>query len=162
MIDCIPHLSAASFFGSLTCQPPLPDVSPQQIPSLGRGLPQLLADRPPQLKFTGRLPLGGHCGAAGLIIFPLKAAPDGSAHYGILRCVKAHAETACARAAAIVATPTPGKKHQQQLPGAASPSCTSGGGRGAPTAGMWSHSGEPSLSDPTFPPQSSAGPRCRD
>lgn len=101
MIRCIPHLSAASFFGSLTCQPSLPDVPPQQIPSFGRGLPQLLADRAPQLKLAGRLPLGGHCGAAGLIFTGM----------GVLRCVKAHAgrqagrDGARARAAAIVVTP---------------------------------------------------------
>lgn len=49
--------------GSLTCQPPLPDIPPQQIPSLGRGVPQLLADRPPQLQLGGAS-LARHCGVA--------------------------------------------------------------------------------------------------
>lgn len=67
-IKCIKTSFTSIAFGSLTCQPSLPDIPPQQIPSLGRGVPQLLADRPPQLKL-GRPSLGSHCGAAGHI-FP--------------------------------------------------------------------------------------------
>jgi len=55
-------------FGCLTCQPPLPDIPPQQIPGFGRRVPQLLADRPPQLQL-GRPSLACHFGAAGRI-FP--------------------------------------------------------------------------------------------
>jgi len=47
----------------LTCQPPLPDVPPQQVPGSGRGVPQLLADRAPQPEVGGLGALrGAHCG----------------------------------------------------------------------------------------------------
>lgn len=59
--------SFLSGFGSLTCQPSLPDIPPQQIPSLGRGVPQLLADGPSQLQL-GRPSRACHCGSAGDII----------------------------------------------------------------------------------------------
>nr|XP_060490213.1 collagen alpha-3(IX) chain-like [Panthera onca] len=42
-----------------TCQPSLPDVLPQQIPGSGRGVPQLLADGPPELRWEG-FPFAGH------------------------------------------------------------------------------------------------------
>lgn len=42
-----------------TCQPSFPDVFPQQIPGSGRGVPQLLADGPPELRLE-RFPRAGH------------------------------------------------------------------------------------------------------
>lgn len=37
----------------LTCKPPLPDVPPEQVPGFGGGVPQLLAQRPPELRLGG-------------------------------------------------------------------------------------------------------------
>lgn len=43
----------------LTCKPPLPDIPPQQVPSFGGRVPQLLTQRPPELRFD-RAALAAH------------------------------------------------------------------------------------------------------
>lgn len=53
------QVAAAAARRGLTCEPPLPDIPPQQVPSFRGGVPQLLAQRPPQLRL-GRSALAAH------------------------------------------------------------------------------------------------------
>lgn len=55
----------------LTCKPPLSDIPPQQIPGFGGGVPQLLAQRPPELRL-GREALAAH---PRRLLMPPRAAP---------------------------------------------------------------------------------------
>lgn len=140
-LNCAPHINisiTSTCLGSLTCQPSLPDIPPQQIPSLGRGVPQLLADRPPQLQL-GRPSLACHCGVARCIIPHYKQQRSVSGPLFLSPVIPAVAAAAGTSrpppptpglqlrlAAAMVVTASPGIK--KPFSRAASPSCTSGGG----------------------------------
>lgn len=91
----------------LTCEPPLPDVPPQQVPGFSGGVPQLFAQRPPELRL-GRAALVAH---PRRLRMPPRAAPlsagGGSPHRQ--------------RAAAAAATATRGRGPRHRRSGRAAP-----------------------------------------